>query len=79
MRKQKSRSEAIAVTAQLIGVFVFAFYTSSVTVQVGLCQTWSEILKTGFLASWLIFECTIFFRSVCPALPSATKSEPDGL
>ena len=26
---------------------------SSVLVQLGLCQTWSETLKAGFLASWL--------------------------
>ena len=33
---------------------ISSFYPASVTVQVGLCQTWSEILKTGFLASRLI-------------------------
>ena len=27
----------------------------SVAVQPGLCQTWSETLKTRFLATWLIF------------------------
>ena len=31
-----------------------SIYPSSVTVQVGLCQTWSETRKTGFLASRLI-------------------------
>ena len=29
-------------------------YLSSVTVQVGLCQTWLETLKTGFLVSGLM-------------------------
>ena len=28
--------------------------TFSETVQAGLCRTWSETLKTGFLAPWLI-------------------------
>ena len=30
------------------------FWVSSVTVQAGLCQTWSEIPNTGFLVSQLI-------------------------
>ena len=30
------------------------FNPVSVTVQAGLCQTRSETLRTGFLASWLI-------------------------
>ena len=29
---------------------------SSIPVQPGLCRTWSEILKTGFLATRLIFS-----------------------
>ena len=54
--------------AKLISAFIFAectlsllikseissFYAASGTVHVGLCQTWSETLKTGFLASRLI-------------------------
>ena len=32
---------------------ISSFYPAYVTVQVGLCQTWSEIPKTGFLASRL--------------------------
>ena len=32
---------------------ISSFYPSSVSVQVSLCQTWSETLKTGFLASRL--------------------------
>ena len=59
-----------AVAAQLIQAFVFAarvvqslfflnsksqaFSFFSVTVQAGLCQTWSETPKTGFLVSRLI-------------------------
>ena len=31
---------------------------SSVTAQPGLCRTWSEISKTGFLTTRLIFLCT---------------------
>ena len=58
-----------AVTVQLISVFVFAsdstipllpksevasLYPSSEAVQPGLCRTWSETPKTGFLATRLI-------------------------
>ena len=59
-----------AVNAQLISAFVFLCSDSttppvpkseisscslfSVTVQAGLCRTWSETLKTGFLAPRLI-------------------------
>ena len=59
-----------AVTAQLISAFVFTaqivqfpplplpkisrFQLSSETVQIGLCLTGSEFLKSGFLALWLI-------------------------
>ena len=32
---------------------ISSFYPASVTVQVGLCKTWSETPKTGFLASRL--------------------------
>ena len=32
---------------------ISSFWLSSVTVQAGICQTWSEILKTNFFASWL--------------------------
>ena len=55
---------SFAVTAKLISVFVFAtrivqrlyLYltfedSSSVAVQTGLCQTWSETPNTAFLAS----------------------------
>ena len=33
---------------------ISSFYPAHVTVQVGLCRTWSETPKTGFLASRLI-------------------------
>ena len=33
---------------------ISSFWPSSVLVQLGLCQTWSETPKTGFLASRLI-------------------------
>ena len=38
---------------------ISSFYPSSVTVQTGLCWTWSETLKTGFLTTRLI--CFIVF------------------
>ena len=31
---------------------ISGLYTSSVVVQPGLCQTWSETPKTGFLTTW---------------------------
>ena len=31
-------------------------YPSSVVVQPGLCSTWSETPKTGFVLRWLIFQ-----------------------
>ena len=34
---------------------ISSLYSSSVAVQPSLCQTWSEIPKTGFLTTWLIF------------------------
>ena len=55
---------SFAVTAKLISAFDFdtlllkseisSFWPASLTVQVGLCQTWSETPKTGFLASRLM-------------------------
>ena len=41
----------------LIKSEISSFYAASGTVHVGLCQTWSETPKTGFLASRLIFYC----------------------
>ena len=38
----------------LIKSEISSFYDASGTVHVGLCQTWSETPKTGFLASRLI-------------------------
>ena len=49
--KQKPQISC-AVTAQVIGALIFA--SSSVAAQAGLCHSWSEIPKTGFLASRLI-------------------------
>ena len=40
----------------LLKTGISMFWPASVTVQAGLCQTWLETLKTGFLASRLI--CT---------------------
>ena len=37
----------------LIKSEISSFYAASGTVHVGLCQTWSETPKTGFLASRL--------------------------
>ena len=34
---------------------ISSFYPSSVAAQAGLCGTWSETLKTGFLVSWFIY------------------------
>ena len=44
---------SFAVTAKLICVFVFAYadcwFSHGAAHIVGLCQTWLETLKTGFL------------------------------
>ena len=32
---------------------ISSFYPSSVAAKAGLCQTWSETPKTGFLVPWL--------------------------
>ena len=66
---------SFAVTVKLINAFVFPFYTdssitlpkykisslypSSVASQPGLCLTWSETPKTGFLRMRLIWACTL--------------------
>ena len=61
---------SFAVTTKLISAFVFdiqivqclyflkpisSLQPSSVAVQPGLCETWSETPKSGFLTKWLIF------------------------
>ena len=62
---------SFVVTAKLISAFVFAtrivqslyfLYTkpSSVALQPGLCRTWSETPKTGFLTTRLILSCLLF-------------------
>ena len=38
---------------------ISSLWSFSVLVQLGLCRTWSETPKTGFLASWLIRSCII--------------------
>ena len=40
----------------LIKSEISSFYAASGTVHVGLCQTWLETPKTGFLASRLIHD-----------------------
>ena len=35
---------------------ILSLYPSSVVVQLGLCQTWSETTKTGFLTTRLILK-----------------------
>ena len=37
---------------------ISSFYLSSMAVQPGLCGTWSETPKTGFLTTRLISACT---------------------
>ena len=62
---------AYAETKVQLSTFVFAtsLYVlnpkpTSVAVQPGLCQTWSETPKTGFLASRIIFKM-IYLRKQC--------------
>ena len=44
----------------LIKSEISSFYAASGTVHVGLCQTWLETPKTGFLASRLIYPKSYF-------------------
>ena len=50
---------------------ISSFKPFSVAVQVSLCLTWSEILKLGFLTSWLnikikhLVQCSYMQISVC--------------
>ena len=41
---------------------ISSFWPFSETAQTGLCRTWSETPKTGFLPSRLIFNDAIFSR-----------------
>ena len=43
-----------SIISLLLKSEISSFWPSSVTVHAGLCQTWSELPKTGFLASRLI-------------------------
>ena len=49
----------------LIKSEISSFYAASGTVHVGLCQTWLETPKTGFLASRLILYCKHHNKSDC--------------
>ena len=40
---------------------ISSLYTSSVAVQPGLCQTWSQTPKTGFLRTRLICKKIVFY------------------
>ena len=42
------------------------------TVQLDLCQAWSETQKTGFLATWLINVLVILFQGLFPPGQAAT-------
>ena len=52
MRKQRRYMDS--TLSLLIKSEISSFYAASGTVHVGLCQTWLETPKTGFLASRLI-------------------------
>ena len=47
---------------------ISSFYPSSVAAQPGLCQTWSETPKTGFLTTRLISIPMILVNRIIPAL-----------
>ena len=82
---------SFALTAKLISAFVFAtrivqslYYQnpkfqdsspSSVTAQLGLCQTWSETPKTGFLTTRLIFVNCKEQARMCRTLLKILKTE----
>ena len=55
---------------------ISGLYPSSVTVHAGLCLTWSEILKPGFLVSWLILMSLLLMNvfSLKPLLLSDTSN-----
>ena len=48
-------------TISLLKSVILSFQPVSVTVQVCLCQTWSETLKTGFLMLWLKYKMVFSF------------------
>ena len=58
MRKTKIKTQInIDSTFRLLPKFeISSLKPSSVAVQTGLCLTWSEILKIGYLARWLILK-----------------------
>ena len=53
--------------------FQACIYPSSVFVQPGLCQTWSETPKTDFLMMQLL--CCFTFSSFCPLLKFVAKKK----
>ena len=52
---------------------IFSLYLASMAAQTGLCLTWSQIPKTGFLVTWLIL-CMLFgrYRTLLLGLPPKT-------
>ena len=46
------------------------------TAQAGLCQTWSETPKTGFLASLLILSCNRNQREILFLLVECVQNRP---
>ena len=47
--ENKGADQLPMAPAQLISTLVFLIQSKSVAVQSGLCQTWSDTLKTGFV------------------------------
>ena len=47
---------------------ISSFYLSSVAAQAGLCQTWPETPKTGFVASRLIQSLQLLHSSSAPLI-----------
>ena len=65
------------LTTPLLPIFKISnILPSSVVEQFGLCQTWSETMKTGFLATWLI---SLYISEIESALLcSQCTSGPNG-
>ena len=53
---------------------ISSLYPSSVAVQPGLCRTWSETPKTGFLTTRLIFRAIIILSNFMAAIFQVIKS-----
>ena len=52
---------------------ISSFYPSSVAAQPGLCQTWSETPKTGFLTTWLIWFHWVLRNMICQLSPNTFR------